>query len=252
MVRVLSATRPSHLVFAFDGKTDNLTRKKIFPQYKEGRHIDRKTGEPKDRSDLFAQVKKCKDILDAWGLRWYEGIADEADDIIATLHRLARKAGHDVRIISVDKDLYQLVDEHTTCSDFMGQDVVTSKEVELKFGIPPKLVGPYLIMCGDSSDKVPGIKGVGAVMAKKLIAEHGSWEAIKAAIPEMPAGLKTKFENSDISLMERLINLNKFVKLVKTSSGKSKCLFNNCLHQNTPLKKIADIVEECGFYSLMQ
>lgn len=251
MVRTLSAAQSSHLIFCFDGKTDLLTRKIIYPGYKEGRHIDKKTGKPKDRSDLFKQIKVCKQVLDCWNIRWYEGIKDEADDLLATLHTKARKAGKDVQIISVDKDMYQLIDDQTVCRDVMGMNIIDNKEVLRKMGVPASQMEGYLIMVGDTVDKVPGIRGVGEVKAKQLLKEFGSWKAIKKAVPDLPGTVKAKFEQSDIPLMEKLIKLNKNVKIVRTSIGKSKCLLRNGLHQPVGLNAIQEIANEYGFYDLL-
>lgn len=85
----------------------------------------------------------------------------EADDLIATYARLARLDGSDVTIVSSDKDLMQLVGDGVNMLDPLKNKIIGPSEVFEKFGVPPHLVRDVQALCGDASDNVPGVPGIG-------------------------------------------------------------------------------------------
>ena len=142
---------------------------------------DYKANRPPAPPDLTAQIPIVRDLIKAFGWPIFEQAAWEADDLIAAL-TLAFPA-RDVRIVSADKDLAQLVNDHVSmlvpCKTG-GFELRDEAGVMERYGVPPSGIIDYLALLGDTADNIPGIDGVGAKTAAKLISEFGSIDAILA------------------------------------------------------------------------
>ncbi|MBW2453181.1 MAG: DNA polymerase I [Deltaproteobacteria bacterium] len=177
LMRLVEDRRPAYLAIAMDSPGKGF-RGQIDPEYKANR--------PPAPADLISQLKRCRQVLETWGLPIFAQADYEADDLIATLTDKAVAAGLKVVIASSDKDLYQLVSANQVlCWDAMRNRVFGPAEVEAKLGVAPALVHDYLSLVGDSSDNVPGVKGVGPKTATKLLTEHGSLDAIFANLEQV-------------------------------------------------------------------
>jgi len=171
-----------YLAVAFDagGKT---VRHEEFVDYKATR---KEMPEP-----LAGQLPRIKELLDAFGIARLEIPGYEADDIMATLSRLAEREGVEVLNLTGDKDMAQLVSDRVFLlrpgrKPSEGLTLLDRKGVEEKFGVPPEKIVDLLALVGDPSDNVPGVKGIGDKTAKKLLAEHGSLEAVLEAAERIP------------------------------------------------------------------
>ena len=109
----------------------------------------------------------------------------EADDIIGTLALKGSKAGFRVVIVSGDKDMMQLVSPEVQMLDTMKNKWIGINEVKEKFGVPPEKVIEVMGLMGDSSDNIPGVKGVGPKTATELIQKYGSIEELYKCIDEI-------------------------------------------------------------------
>lgn len=146
-------------------------REEIYPEYK----ANRKEPDP----ELVPQFDLCRRAAtDAFNLPVLELKGFEADDIIATLARRFARMGIDTVIVSSDKDLMQLVDDHVSMWDPMKDRAIGREQVIEKFGVPPELVVDVQAIIGDSTDNIPGVKGVGEKTAPGLIQEYGSLEKL--------------------------------------------------------------------------
>jgi DNA polymerase-1 len=200
--------RPSHLAVVFDGAAHTF-RNDLFADYKATRK------EPPD--DLKPQFGLVRRVVEAFGLPVLDATLVEADDLIATLAHQAHDRSLRVVVVSSDKDLMQLVDEHTTLVDTMKDFVYGATEVEEKWGVPPKQLGDVLALMGDAIDNVPGIPGVGPKTASALIRHFGSLEQLFARMDEIHAtpGLrgaasveaKVKANVEAVKLSRRLVAL---------------------------------------------
>lgn len=126
----------------------------------------------------------------------------EADDLIASYARAAVAAGWDVVIATNDKDILQMASDKIVIYSTAKADAGTAgfallgpAEVEVKWGVAPAQIADVLSLTGDASDNIPGVGGVGEKTAAKLIREHGSVEALLAALPQLqPEKLRLKLE----------------------------------------------------------
>ncbi len=153
-----------YLILVFDSGRDSF-RNEIYPNYKANR--------PEAPEDLKPQFEIVREAAIALNLEPIEVIGFEADDIIASYAKVAKQEGFKVTIVSIDKDLMQLVDDDINMYDPMRDRVITSKEVQEKFGVMPHQVLDVLALMGDSSDNIPGAKGIGIKTAAELINQFG-------------------------------------------------------------------------------
>ncbi|MCI7411467.1 DNA polymerase I [Helicobacter bilis] len=161
--------KDSCIIFTLEGGGTNR-RKEFYPQYKANRK--------EAPQDLLAQLPVAIEWLEKMGLPTLSLQGYEADDCIATLATLAKKDGYETQIISHDKDLYQLISEGIYIFDYAKKQAITQKECYEKFGVLPNDFIMYQSIVGDSSDNVPGIKGIGPKGAQSILAHFKSLESL--------------------------------------------------------------------------
>lgn len=166
--------------------------------------------------ELVSQFPILREACHAFGIRTAEKKGFEADDILATYADKLSKLDYDVRILSSDKDLMQLVNDRVSLFDPMKSKVIKSAEVVEKYGVTPDKMIPLQALMGDSSDNIAGIPGVGPKTAAKLINEYGTIEEIYRNIDsikqaKLRSNLLTGREALDTSL--KLVTLSKDVEI---------------------------------------
>ena len=176
--KTLRETTPDYLVVVWDAP-GKKRRKQVYPEYKATRDVT-----PDDLKTQFANIRR---IVRAYRFASLEYEGEEADDVIATLVRAATEKGLDVEIVSTDKDLMQLASDHVVVIDTMRDRRFGPREVEARFGVPPESVLDLRSLVGDSSDNIPGVKGIGEKGAAKLIKEFGSLDQLIERVEEIPA-----------------------------------------------------------------
>ena len=167
-----------YIVFALDSK-GNTFRNEIYDQYKSHR--------PDVPEDLLKQLPIAISWIEQMGFKTAIKSGFEADDIIASIAHDAREKNLEVRIVSHDKDLYQLIDDDTVyLFDPIKKVIINEEKCYEKYGVHPKQFTDYQSLLGDSADNVPGVKGVGAKTAEALIKEFGTLENIYENIESVP------------------------------------------------------------------
>jgi DNA polymerase I len=168
--------RPTHLAVVLD-KSEHTFRNELYPDYKAHR--------PDAPADLIPQFRLIREAVRAFDLPCLEQAGFEADDLIATYVREACELGATSTIVSSDKDLMQLVNEHVVMLDQMKDRRIGPAEVMEKFGVPPNKVIEVQALIGDSTDNVPGVPGIGVKTAAQLIGEYGDLETLLARAGEI-------------------------------------------------------------------
>lgn len=195
LMRVMEQEKPEYLAVAFDvGKT---FRDEIFPEYKATRE--------KMPDDLRSQITRIREMVDLFNIPRIEMDGYEADDVLGSVARIAAEKGLGVKIITGDRDLLQLVNERTAVY-LAGDDqtYVTDADVVKKLGVRPDQVVDYKAIVGDTSDNIPGVKGVGEKTAVALLEKFGTLDAIYANLDQVEKRWQGKFESSkDIAYMSR-------------------------------------------------
>ncbi|MFN8434888.1 MAG: DNA polymerase I [Anaerolineales bacterium] len=195
LVRVLEQEKPEYLAVAFDvGKT---FRDQIFPEYKATRE--------KMPDDLRSQIARIREMVDAFNIPRLEMDGYEADDVLGSVAKLAAEKGLGVKIITGDRDLLQLVNERTAVY-LAGDDqtYITDADVIKKLGVRPNQVVDYKAIVGDTSDNIPGVKGVGEKTAVALLEKFNTLDAIYANLDQVENRWRGKFEtNKETAYMSR-------------------------------------------------
>ena len=187
LIRVLEQEKPEYLAVAFDvGKTFRDT---IFPEYKATRE--------KMPDDLRSQIERIRSMVDMFHIPRLEMDGYEADDVLGSVAKLAAEQGLGVKIITGDRDLLQLVNERTAVY-LAGDDqtYITDADVVKKLGVRPGQVVDYKAIVGDTSDNIPGVKGVGEKTAVALLEKFETLDAIYANLDQVEKRWQGKFEAS--------------------------------------------------------
>jgi len=178
LLELLERERPRHIVVAFDEALDSCFRNALYPAYK----ANRDPAPP----ELKRQFAYCKALCDALGLVVLSHSDYEADDLIGSALHLARtQLGHRGVIVSADKDLSQLLDEHDEQWDFARGQRWGMVGVKARHGVEARQIADYLALCGDAVDNIPGVPGIGAKTAAVLLAHFGSLDALLERIDEI-------------------------------------------------------------------
>ncbi len=205
LFKFIKDKKPEALIVAGD-LPDPCFRKEYYPEYKANRK--------ECPQDLSVQFVYIKEMLARLGLRLVEIKGYEADDIIATLiHKF--KDRYNCTILSSDKDLMQLVDDGVNVLDLKNNLLFDENEVRKKYGVSPDRIIDLLSIQGDSSDNIPGVKGVGAKGAVKLLQEYNNVEGIYQNLDKIKGKLQEKLIDSreNAFLSKKLVSLEEHVPL---------------------------------------
>ena len=204
--KVVREEKPDFLAVVFDSK-EKTFRHEMYPDYKANRDAP-----PEDLEQQFPYFEPLVEAYNIVGLR-VPGF--EADDIIGTLAKQGEERGFEVVIVSGDKDMMQLIGPRVHMLDTMKDKLFDAKAVQEKFGVGPEQVIDVMGLMGDSSDHIPGVKGVGPKTATELIQKFGSIEVLYDRLDEID---KTKLrEKLEIDHEKALLSK----KLVTIDTGMS-------------------------------
>ena len=189
--RLLELEKPDLIAVAWDSAEPTF-RHDQFDGYKANR--------PDFPEEMIPQLKRVKELIEYYHIPSLQLPGYEADDIIGTVARQAEAEGHEVFCVTPDKDFMQLVSDkvkvYRPTKPGQPLDVVDIDGVKEKFGVSPAQVIDVLALMGDSSDNVPGVKGVGEKTAIPLIQQFGSVENLYEHLDEVEKkGVRTKLEN---------------------------------------------------------
>lgn len=197
LLEVMAAYDPQYMAIAFDLAT---------PTFRHEADETYKAGRPETPEDFKPDLKNLQELLTYLNLPAITAPGYEADDVLGTLTKKASAAGYRVKILTGDRDLFQLVDTAKQISVlYLSTDELRrsgkgkSQEygpeaVKEKLGIIPEQVIDYKALCGDKSDNIPGVKGIGDKTALQLLEAYNSLDGIYAAIDEIKGATKKKLE----------------------------------------------------------
>jgi DNA polymerase-1 len=196
MNKLVGEKRPDALVVCFDGPG---------PTFRHARYPEYKSTRQKMPEELVVQLPYIRRLVKAMNLAQVEQEGYEADDLIGALANKGVAAGYDVVIVSGDKDMMQLVNDHVRIYDAAKDKLLGEADVVERFGVEPARVTEVMGLMGDTSDHVPGIPGVGEVTAKKLIAQFHDLEAVLAGAEHISAkGVRQKvLEHGDLARLSK-------------------------------------------------
>ena len=199
LFKILEDEKPRYLVVTFDVHEPTF-RHKMYADYKA-------TRKPMPE-DLVVQVPVLKELLTAMDIRILEKAGYEADDLIGTLSRAFPET--ETLIYTGDRDSYQLIDEHTSvCMTRRGVsdvDRLTQDNFYIKEGITPAQVIDLKALMGDSSDNIPGVKGIGPKGALSLLQQYRTLDGVYAHLEDISASVQRKLcENRENAYLSRTL-----------------------------------------------
>jgi DNA polymerase I len=188
IIKLMKEKNPDHIVFCYDRKEPSF-RKDLYTEYKANRSTM--------PDDMQVQMPYLKQVAGLFGICDMELPGFEADDLIGTVARLARKEDYEVFIVSGDKDFCQLIDENVFLYDTMKEVIFDVDMVKEKHGVTPAQFKDFLAITGDTSDNIPGVAGIGPKGAQKLIEQFGTLEGVYENIEQVSsASIKEKLISS--------------------------------------------------------
>ncbi len=239
MNKIINEEKPEYIIVAFDkGKTFRHDKYEV---YKDGR-----TETP---HELKIQFPLAKELLTAMGIKYYEIDNYEADDIIGTFCEYCNKDSNYIgTIISSDRDLLQLISDDVEIKLLKQKDYIryNQESFEAEYGIKPINVIDLKALMGDSSDNIPGVKGIGEKTALKLLHQYGTLDGIYENIDQISGKLKEKLINDkDNAYMS--YDLATIVKNVPVEIN-----IDDIKYKNPDIPKLNRLYEELEFYSFLK
>ena len=240
ILELIEREKPTHLAVAFDPPGGTF-RNEMYPEYKANRSETPQL--------VIDSLEPLCELCKAMGFPVLMIKGFEADDVIGSMAKRAEKEGFEVFMVTPDKDYGQLISpniiQYKPGKSGGDNELIDVEKICLKYGIErPEQVVEILTLCGDSSDNVPGVKGVGEVGAGKLIAKFGTVENIYAHLDELTAKQKEAFVSADghIKLSHELVTIKTDIDIPVASS---EMAING---EYTP--EVADLFEKYEFGSL--
>lgn len=238
LIKVINDYSPTHIAVAFDYGKKNF-RHQLFEEYKGTRKET-----PFELKGQFAILKK---LLTSMKITLIEKEGIEADDILGTM---CKSTDMETFILSGDRDVFQLIDDSTkvmfTKKGITEVEIIDEPGLKEKFNLTPAQIIDYKALSGDSSDNIPGVKGVGEKTAISLLEKYGSVEGIYENIEEIKGALKTKLEDG-----KEMAFLSKTLATIKTDCDINFDV-NNCTYKFPFDRDVFDIFVEYEFKSLLK
>jgi DNA polymerase I len=196
LLEVMATQQPQAMVIAFDLG---------LPTFRHEADDTYKADRPGTPEDFVPDLKNLQQMLDALNLKIVTAPGYEADDVLGTLAQTATSAGYQVKILTGDRDLFQLVDPQKEISVlYFSPDALKGsrasvtefgpEQVKEKLGVTPSQVVDFKALCGDKSDNIPGVRGIGEKTAMQLLNTYGSLEKIYASLSEIKEATQKKLE----------------------------------------------------------
>ncbi|AFY32371.1 DNA polymerase I [Calothrix sp. PCC 7507] len=194
LLEVMATQQPEAITVAFDLG---------LPTFRHEADDTYKADRPGTPEDFVPDLKNLQELLTGFNLPIFTAPGYEADDVLGTLAQRATAAGYKVKILTGDRDLFQLIDldKEITVLNFSpdawkrSTNSITEfgpEQVQEKMGILPSQVVDFKALCGDKSDNIPGVRGIGEKTAVQLLKAYGSLDQIYAALPEIKGATQKK------------------------------------------------------------
>ena len=250
LLKIFETYRPQYLAAVFDSK-EKTFRHDLFPLYKANR--------PAPPEDLIMQLDAIFELLDAFDIPLIKTPGYEADDLIGTAsHKFSNTC--QVYIVTPDKDLAQLVHDGVKIlkpgKNQNELELLGKQEIIQQFGVPPELFTQFLTLTGDTSDNIPGAKGIGPKTAVALLSKYGSLQNIYNHLDEISPKTRLSLEEFQptLDLITQLVTIRTDLQIDVTLKQLACGLPNSNklfpLLQKLGLKTIASRVGRMQFFPI--
>ncbi|BDU50753.1 DNA polymerase I [Haliovirga abyssi] len=201
LLSIIDKFKPDYIAACFDVRREQLKRREMYEGYKKQRKAA--------PEELIAQISKIEEILDGFNIKKFKVIGYEADDLLGTLSKNLAENNIKTYIVTGDKDLSQLLSENRKIS-LLGKGVgkfrvlETDDDVVEQLGVLPSQIPDLFGLQGDSSDGIPGVRGVGPKTAVKFISEYGDLETLYENIDKTKGKMREKLEqDKELAFLSR-------------------------------------------------
>ncbi|MBS1257572.1 MAG: DNA polymerase I [Candidatus Scalindua arabica] len=201
--KIIKEDKPCYMAIAFDTKGPTFRHK----EYKEYKSHRKPTPD-----DLASQIPLLYDVINAYNIPLFAIQGFEADDIIGTISKKLSKESIECTIITIDKDMDQLIDKHIRIFNPRKKEIRDTEKLRKEKGIEPANVIDILALGGDSSDNIPGIPGIGYKTALNLIKE---WKSLENVISNVDK-IKGKKKQENLLKYTELARLSKRLATINT------------------------------------
>ena len=236
--KLLHDYQVKRILIAFDAKGPTF-RHEVFEKYKAQR--------PPMPEDLKVQIPVIFEIVDALGIPSLQMEGYEADDIIGTASEILSRRGRRVFIVTMDKDMFQLVTDTVWVFDPKNDILRDPEAVRQRMGVTPAQVVDLLALMGDKVDNVPGVPGIGEKTARKLINQFGSLDALYERLDEVtPPRIRNLLEaHRDAAFLSReLVLIRRDVPLTIPEGALTL--------KETDEKRLQEIYLKLEFFSMLK
>ena len=243
MFKNMEEVEPTYMAIAFDSKTAADTRKKMYEGYKKHRHAM--------PNELAEQMPVIKEVLQDMNIKIIEMADYEGDDILGTLAKKFAHEDKDVYILSGDRDLFQLIEDHITVRiprTKMGKtetEIYTKAKVEEEYGLEPIDLIEVKALMGDSSDEIPGVPNVGPKTGTSLIKQFKTIANLYKALQDGTVDLTSKLKDTLIKNQD-LAELSKKLGTINTKAPIKEDL-EDVKIVDWDREKVADIFKKLNF-----
>ncbi|MSR87394.1 hypothetical protein EXS70_04470 [Candidatus Peribacteria bacterium] len=189
LISLLKAEEPTHLLFCFDAGEETF-RHQENATYKEGR------AETPD--EFYTQIPRILEMIESFPIQHVSNPKYEADDLLCVYAKAGEKAGMRVTVVTGDRDAFQLSTEKVRIAiphkGYQAPEYLGPKEILAKYGVRPDQVASYKGISGDSSDNLPGVKGIGPKGASMLLQAYGTLTGVYEHLDEIKGTMREKLE----------------------------------------------------------
>lgn len=203
--KIVSSLQPTHALAVFDS-IKPCWRYSLYPDYKKGRK--------KMPEHLAHMLPNIQDAFFSQSIDSLISEEDEADDLIATLAVKVASKGQHVTVISTDKCFLSLLGHQINVYDYFNRRYLDAEHVKEKFCVKPEQLLDLWTLTGDSTNKIPGVPGIGQVTASTLLNQYGSLNAVLSAL-DLKSSIQEKLtKHSDqLELSRQLLQLKQDIPL---------------------------------------
>ena len=187
LITIIEVEKPDFIAMTFDEESPTF-RHKMYKEYKATRK--------KAPDELYAQIPRIRELVEAFGMPAYSKEGYEADDMMGTLAKEASEMGMEVYIVTGDMDAMQLITPNVRVAfphkGYREPIIYDRQKVKDKYGIEPEQIVDYKALMGDSSDNIKGVQGIGPKGARSLLNEYGTLDGIYEHVDEIKGGIHDK------------------------------------------------------------
>lgn len=187
LINIIEVEKPDYIAMTFDPHA---------PTFRHEMHEDYKGTRQKAPDELYAQMPRIREMVEAFDMPIYAKEGFEADDMMGTLAKEAAEQGMEVYLVTGDMDAMQLIHDSVFVAyphkGYREPIIYDTEKVEEKYGIKPSQVVDYKALMGDTSDNIKGVEGIGPKGAVKLLSQYGTLDGIYEHLDEITGSIHDK------------------------------------------------------------